>query len=175
MILTIAVPLVLVIGLIIGAEYLEHLADSTIPGGVTQLTATETNLTTAVNASVSYAANHQHSLAGVTTPSGLSAVVPSLTFLSISGSSTEIAVNMPTPGALVMTSYQTRPPACLGVLEIVSPQAIPVFVGFSATADPGTYYFEAPSAGGLCNAITMEPQAGGNYVSITGFPTAPLP
>lgn len=175
MILTIAVPLLLVVGLIVGAEYLDHLANSTIGGGSATLTTTETNLTTALDATERYSANHDHSLDGVTAPAVLVAAAPALTFSSVSGSSTVIAVNQPSPGTLVMTSYQASPPVCFGVLDVVSSQATPVFSSFADTGQTGTFYFEAPSVAELCNAVTVSPPDGGSYVSPTGFPTARLP
>jgi len=180
MILTIAVPLLLVAGLIGGGVYLQHVVqsdagDTSTPLTASRLTVTQTNLKDVLVASVAYAANHQHSLAGVIGPAGLAAEFPSLTFSTVSGSATEVAVNMPSGGALVMTGFQTGPPACFGVLEIASAQVVPVFSGYQVTQSPGSYYFEAPSAGGLCNAVTVEPAAKGDYVSVTGFPTEALP
>jgi hypothetical protein len=176
MIITIVVPIVLVVGLIIGASYLEHLADSESgTGPVKPFTATEANLNTALTAAVRFAANHQHSLLGVTAPTGLAASVTALTFSSVSGSPSVVAVDMPSPGALVMTSLRPSPPACFGVLDVVAAQAAAVFSGYGVTQQAGTYYFEAPATDGLCNAVAVEPPAPGNYVSVTGFPTESLP
>jgi hypothetical protein len=182
MIITIAVPIVLVIGLIVGASYLQHDVESnlgTSQGGTSgpiTLSTTEVNLDTALSAGIKYAAGHQHSFAGVTGATGLAAAVPSLSFPSVSNSASEIAVYMPGPGALVMTSFQPNPAACVGVLEVLSDQAIAVFGNYPNTASTGTYYFEAPpGTDDLCGAISVEPSVGGNYLSVTGFPTEPLP
>jgi hypothetical protein len=182
MIITIAVPIVLVIGLIVGASYLEHEVESSLgtsqggSSGPTTLSTTEANLDTALSAAINYAAGHQHSFAGVTGATGLAAAVPSLSFPSVSNSASEVAVYTPSSGALVMTSFQPTPAACVGVLEVVSDQAGAVFGNYPNTASTGTYYFEAPpGTDNLCGAVSVEPPVGGNYLSATGFPTEPLP
>jgi hypothetical protein len=100
--------------------------------------------------------------------------LPSLEVAEISGAASQIALASPTAGSLVLVSFQENPAACVGVLQVVSSQGAPVFSADPATAQPGTYYFEAPAPAGLCNALTVEPPAGGTYVSPSGFPTSPL-
>jgi hypothetical protein len=169
---TVAIPIALVIGLIIGAHYLENLAATTTNDTVG---GAQSNLNSALAASERYVGSHE-TLDGVTSTSGLSALAPSLTFPTVSGSATEIALDLRNSGALVMTSLQSSPDlVCFGVAQVVGAQPSPVFTGYPSTADPGIYYFEAPTVGGECDSYTVTPPGGGSFVSTTGFPSAPLP
>ena len=114
-----------------------------------------------------------HGLSGVTAQALGSSSLPSLQFTEISGSSTQIAVARRPGGRSCLTSFQSSPAACVGVLLVSSRQAAPIFSEDPATAAAGTYYFEAPAPASLCNAITVVPPAP-SYVSTTGFPSEPL-
>jgi hypothetical protein len=169
----------MVVVLVLAADHLRSLqgsnssGDGTAGAGGAALSSAETNVDSALVAARSIEAAPGHGLSDVTSQA-LGASVPSLEFAGLSGSATQIAVANPTTGSLVLASFQENPAACVGVLQIVSSQGAPVFSGDPATAQPGTYYFEAPAPGGVCNALTIEPPAGGTYVSTSGFPTSPL-
>ncbi|MGA2209122.1 MAG: hypothetical protein ABSH30_05755 [Acidimicrobiales bacterium] len=168
--------LLMVIGLVLGAHHLESLQGSNAPAngtGGAALSSAETNLDSALATARSIETSQGHGLSGVTAQA-LGNSLPSLQFTEISGSASQIAVARPTGGSLVLVSFQENPAACVGVLQVVSSQGAPIFSADAATAQPGTYYFEAPAPGGLCNPLTVEPLAGGSYVSASGFPTSPL-
>ncbi|MGC9963115.1 MAG: hypothetical protein ABSE47_14585 [Acidimicrobiales bacterium] len=174
---TALIVIAMVVGLVIGAEYLRHVAGSGSPaasGGGTgpALNVTESNLKVALSTATSYQASHGGSLQGLTSVVFADAN-PSLTFASVSGAATEVAIATPVPGSLVLASFQSSPAACLGVLIVSSRQGAPIFGQAAATAGVGTYYFEAPAPAGLCNAITVAPPAT-SYVSTSGFPSEPL-
>jgi hypothetical protein len=174
---TALIVIAMVVGLVIGDEYLRHVAVSDSPapsGGGTgpALNVTESHLKAALSTALSYQASHGGSLQGLTSAVFADAN-PSLTFASVSGAAAEIALATPVPGSLVLTSFQSSPAACLGVLIVSSRQGAPIFEQAAATADIGTYYFEAPAPAGLCNAISVVPAAT-SYVSTSGFPSEPL-
>jgi hypothetical protein len=174
---TALIVIVTVVGLVIGATYLRHVAASNTNTGSgtapASLTVTESNLKAALATAVSDDSSHTQSL--TTLNAELADANTSLTFPSISGSASEIAVAIPVSGALVLTSFQSSPAACLGVLWVFAGQAAPIFGGHAATAHAGTYFFEAPAPAGLCNALTVTPPSGASYVSSTGFPSERLP
>lgn len=176
---TVLIVIATVVGLVVAADYLEHVAASNAPstpagsgGGV--LSVSETNLKSALRVAVSYESAHDGSFEGLTA-AVLARAVPSLTFTPLSTLPSEIALATPVAGALVLTSLQTSPAACMGVLQVSSSQAVPIFSGYVLTARPGTYFFAAPAPAGVCDAVTVTPPPGGAYVSTSGFPTARLP
>ncbi|HXY43210.1 MAG TPA: hypothetical protein VEH29_03395 [Acidimicrobiales bacterium] len=167
-----------VLGLIVGADYLRHDIDANTTAGNGSatgpvLTPAEVNLKSAVSAAASYEAAHGQSLQGLTA-TVLARAVPALDFSAVSGSPGTIAVGTSVPGSLVMTSFQTNPAACVGVLLVASDEPAAIFGSYPVTARPGTYFFEAPAPAGLCNALTVAPPPG-SYVLTTGFPTGALP
>lgn len=174
---TAVIVIVTIAGLVIGADYLRHVAASNTNTGSgaapASLTVTESNLKAALATAMSDDSSHTQSLASLNAE--LVDANTSLTFPSISGSSSEIAVAIPVSGSLVLTSFQSSPAACMGVLWVFSGQAAPIFAGHAATAHAGTYFFEAPAPAGLCNALTVTPPSGAAYVSNTGFPSERLP
>jgi hypothetical protein len=173
---SIVIMIAAVVGLVLGADYLRHVAGTTAPAGNGggPVSPADTNLMIALGTATAYTAAHDQSVAGLTV-SVLGQAEPQLSFSGISQASGDIAVSTSVPGSLVMTSFQTSPAACVGVLLVTSSEGAPVFSGYSATASPGTYYFEAPARAGLCNALTVTPPAGGSYLLTSGFPTEPLP
>lgn len=174
---TALIVVVTVVGLVLGAEYLRHVAGSSSSAGgdggiAPALSVTETNLKAVLSTVLSFRAAHGGTLLGLT-PAVLADANPSLTFPSVSGTSSEIAIASPVTGSLVLTSFQSSPAACVGVLLVSSQQGAPIFSEDQATADAGTYYFEALAPAGLCNALTVVPPAA-SYVSTGGFPSQPL-
>jgi len=171
MVATVVIPIVLVIGLIIGANYLQHLA-----AGTADTASAQSNLKSALSTVQQYAAAHHGSFAGVVSAPDLAASNPSLTFAAVSGSATEISLNLVNADVLLMTSLQSSPQqACFGVAEVLTAQLSPVFVAYPATSEPGVYFFEAPTLAASCDARNVTPPPGGSFVSSVGFPAEPLP
>lgn len=169
---TIAVAIVMVIGLIIGAHYLQNLAGST----TTSSASAQSNLKAVLQSAQQYAAAHHESFAGVAALSAdLAATNLALTFPPVSMSATEISLDQPNAGVLVMTSLQSSPLVCVGVVQVLTTQPAPAFVAYPATSQPGVYYFEAPTLASSCDARAVTPPAGGSFLSRAGFPGAPLP
>jgi hypothetical protein len=170
---TIVIPIVLVIGLIIGAHYLQHLAATT---GDQAGTSAQGNLRSTVAAAEHYAAAHDQSLAGMIASPAFAISTPGLTFPQVSSTATEISLDLVSSDALVMTSLQSTPStACVGIVDVLTVQQSPLFLAYPDTSEPGVYYFEAPVLAGECDAHTVTPPAGGSYVSRAGFPTTALP
>jgi hypothetical protein len=174
---TIVALLVVVGGLVAGAEYLQHLANG-LPTNQ-NASAVESNLNTALSSARSFVNSDGGDLSAITSPAGLAAMAStnSLKYSFVSRAAGEIAVGLPDEGALVLAGYagQTGSSYCLGILDVVVVQASPVFADYPETQAIGTYYFEAPPRAGACSAATITPPTGGQYVSGVGFPTAALP
>ncbi len=194
---TVLILIATVIALVIGAEYLRHVASSSTPtasttagggaaggGTVPALGATESNLESALGAVRTYEAVHGQSAQGLD-GAALVQADPSLnralSFQALSAAPDQISLAVPVAGALVLTGFQpgsgpqASPGSCIGVLQVTASKAVPIFAGYPATSQPGTYYFEAAAPGGLCSALTVDPPQGGSYLSSAGFPTAQLP
>ncbi|MHB1510740.1 MAG: hypothetical protein ACYCST_16200 [Acidimicrobiales bacterium] len=194
---TVLILIATVIALVIGAQYLRHVASSnaptavTTPGGSTAcagtaaaIGATEINLASALCAAGAYEAVHGESVQGID-GAALAQADPSLSrtvsFQALSATPDQISLALPVAGALVLTGFQpgtgsqSSTGSCMGVLRITASKAVPIFAGYPATSQPGTYYFEAAAPGGLCSALTVDPLGGGSYLSSSGFPTTQLP
>lgn len=184
---TVLILIATVIALILGADYLRHVAGSSGTsgaqgagsggagaGGTSTGDVTESNVELALSSARSYETVHGGSLDGITV-AYFAAVDPALSFASVAATPDQVAIAVPVAGAVVLTSFQPSPAACMGVLLVSSTQAVPIFVGYPVTSHRGTYFFEAPASAGLCNALTADPPGGGSYVSTTRFPTEQLP
>lgn len=193
---TVLILVATVIALVIGAQYLRHVASSNADGGhdargstacagtAAALGATETNLASALCAAGAYEAVHGESVQGID-GAALAQADPSLSrtvsFQALSATPDQISLALPVAGALVLTGFQpgtgsqSSTGSCLGVLRITASKAVPIFAGYPVTSQPGTYYFEAAAPGGLCSALTVDPPGGGSYLSSSGFPTTQLP
>jgi hypothetical protein len=174
----IAVLAAAVVALVISVSYLRHQADSgapaqstTAPGGPS-VTQAALHLRSALATARAFESDHADNLQGLS--ADLSQAQPSVTFSALSDGAGEVSVTSPVPGTLVLSSLQTSPRACLGVLQVLSSQAAPVFAAYPATAQAGVYYFEAPPLAGDCDGLTLSPPAGA-FVSTSDFPTGRLP
>jgi hypothetical protein len=172
LILLIIVTIVLVVGSVVGAEYLKSAATGAGTGsGVAQQAVDD-----AFGVAQHYVSVNSY-LTLVSDPTQIVALVPASDGISVSPApSTEpqvVALEALGQSSLEFVALQPDPPACFGVLDVYAPQAGPIFSKYPETADAGVYYFVAPvTSPASCNAGQARPNGGAQYVSTSGFPSA---
>jgi hypothetical protein len=178
LIVMIVVAIILVVGSIVGAIYLKHLALNNNSGGgggggsAGSVTAEE-SVQSALAAARQFAAkNGEPALAS--SPLSLDQYLPATTGVAVSTASnadTEVGVAALSPSALVIVSLGGS--SCYGVLDVFQVQKQAPFSAYSATLEPGLYYFTARTTSpSICLASSVAPPGGSQYLSVTGFPTS---